>query len=77
MWFLVLVALYALNVFATRWLNKIAYLRTKDNDDEGTRCDIIPVTWFIPIFSFIILIAIIIFHSNNNRVGNWFNGKDW
>jgi hypothetical protein len=72
---IILVILYIINVFVTRWLNKIAYLKLKDNDTHN--CSILPFMWFIPIFPAIILVFIILFHGNNNKFINKFNGNDW
>lgn len=78
---LTLIILYIINIIITRWLNKIAYNKTKDN--VYNKCAVIPILWFIPIIPIIALLIGIALHSNENgeksknKVITWFLGRNW
>jgi hypothetical protein len=58
---------YVINIFTTRWLNKIMY---KKYDSE-----IFPFLWFIPIASPIAFAIFVLINTDIKK--NWFTGKKW
>lgn len=67
----VIVIGYIINIFLTRWLNKIMYRI----DSEWT---IQPVAWFIPIGSTILLLlGYMVYKIKIVAKSTWFTGKNW
>ncbi len=64
----ILIIGYILNVFLTRWINKIAYKKKK--------AERIPFLWFIPIITFMVLLFII-YIEDSLKKDSWFSGKNW
>ena len=67
---LLMVILYILNIFITRYLNYCLYKMNKFNP-------IMIFAWFIPIAGLIAFLVIIVLQFSNKHKSNWFNGKYW
>ena len=77
---LTLIVLYIFNVIISRWLNKIAYNKTKNNIHN--QCSIVPILWFIPIVPILVLLFGIAIHGNKDdknkkNIITWFLGGNW
>ena len=64
---IIIIVGYVINIFTTRWLNKITFKK----HDSG----IFPFLWFIPIIS-VIAFGIFILNESDFKQ-NWFTGKKW
>lgn len=77
---LIIIILYVINIIVSRWLNKIAYNKTKNNIDNN--CSIVPILWFVPIVPIIVLLFGIAIHGNEDNkhkknIITWFLGRNW